>query len=220
MPSPTLPLNSVRCVVYYRTPNRTCTTDLYYEVDATTPITDQATIEAVADKLYTDWVAQYTAVMSNVFTFKGVMAYYKGAGDVLWEGGKFADAPGEYEAPISGDEQALPDEVACVVRKLTGRAGREDRGRVFLSTVCEDQNDAGTMTLPARTAYNAFAAQIPATIVVPATVGPPATPSVTLNARHWNRKDNTLRPITAARAVATFCSRRDRRKPLVLIPTA
>jgi hypothetical protein len=104
----------------------------------------------------------------------------------------------------------LPDEVCIIVQKRTGNTGRAKRGRWFFCGLSEQMQNAGEVDFQYRDDVKSFADLLSTSIVV--TTGF----STTLNARHYDRKDNILMPITKCYALRTMGSRRDRRSPLRL----
>lgn len=212
MPSPVLPAGAIRAIVRTQTPRRVCNNILYYETDA--PPIHQHDIHGIAAAIHNHIVTQWVAVLGSVCIFLGVEAYYHGAGDVLWQSPSGVEpSAGDYTA--SDSDALLPDEVALIIRKLTGRAGREDRGRLFISGIGETANSEGVVSTTMITNMIQLANRIPMNIdvTVPAD-GEYAGFSTQLHARHWNRKDNALRPIVAATTTQVVVSQARRRRPL------
>jgi len=107
---------------------------------------------------------------------------------------------------------ALPDEVCIGIQRRTGKAGRENRGRIFISPFSEASQDKGTLTSSAQTGAKSIASYIGADITLT------TNPMGVLHARHWDRKNNQLDVVTQCRALNVVVSRRDRRSPLKPMP--
>lgn len=103
---------------------------------------------------------------------------------------------------ISG--QSLPTETCLEIQMRTGKPGRNMRGRIFVSGISEEGSNAGLLVPGSDTLTGAQA--LATALGIDITSAP-----FTLNARHWNRKTNTLEVVTQCRPVFPLVSRRDRR---------
>jgi len=218
MPSPVLPDGTIRAILVTRTIRRPCHNILYYET--TVPPTRQRHIDAIAKGLDDAWRPVIRACITSETMYVTTQAYYHGASDAFFEA---ASTTGEEAGLVSGGsdgDTTLPDEVCMVWRKLTGLGGREDRGRMFLSGISETFNDEGLLNGTGQVAAQGVRSGLPEDIGVSYTFdaenGETEADSfeATLHARHWNRKDNVLRPIIGAQINTVLLSRRDRRAPL------
>lgn len=119
------------------------------------------------------------------------------------------DLEGYYSPPIedatgaiSGD--CMPTESVLEIQRRTGHVGRSNRGRIFISGISEAANNDGLLIAgPTKTALGNLASAIGSN---------QTSTAFTLAARHWNRLTNTLMPVTVARGMDAFMSRRDRRR--------
>lgn len=212
---PVLPAGTLRARVITQTPSRVCHNEYFYQPEGAGP-TDQPGIQKIANAIDSHFRTVWCACMLDSCLFKGVMVYWHGGDDVLLEafsvGGPSEGTDG---ADTGVGNSTLPDEVVMTIRKLTGHAGREDRGRSFISGLPETWNANGRLHQDNYAEANALAAKIPMDIVIEPEGDDYAD---TLHARHWNRKDNTMRPIIGALVNSVLESRRDRRRPLESVP--
>lgn len=111
---------------------------------------------------------------------------------------------------IVGD--VVSDQNAVVLRKITGVAGRQNRGRFFVSSLSSAVFDTGNPDElnPAHLSdFQAYAAIYGAD----QTFG-----GIVCHSRHWDRKDGTLVPITGMRVSSRIASRDDRRRRAPNLP--
>lgn len=211
--------NGIRAVLITRTLRRPNHNTLYYHPDI--PPTRQAHIKAIANQIDSHFRAALEGCLTDACKVVAVAAYYNGPADLFLEA---TSSTGETAGTGGGDDNeavdTLPDETAAVIRKLTGLAGREDRGRLFISGLPESYNDEGLLNTDGQTAVKAFANLIPGDIDIEYEYNPSNGEvsedsfATQIHARHWNRKENVLRPIIGCLTNTVLMSRADRRAPL------
>lgn len=180
---------------------RTCSSRHYFEF--ATPPTTQAQLTALADAASALVAVKIKGILSSDCGYLGLYMRYKTGGtDIEAFSSEGADAG-------DGDPDPLPDEVCAEIQKRTGQVGRDKRGRYFFSGISSAAQADGVLTDGFKPGLAALAAFLGADIAGGTSV---------LHARHYDRKTNTLIPISQCRPVAVLASRRDRRKPLTLAP--
>lgn len=198
---PTMPTCLVTDLIIY-TEKRECRSRLYWTPD--TPPTSSTDMTALANAIMANYATVVPGMLSNNCKFAGVYVRYT---DPAVEREGYSTS-----ANIIGSNAflPLPDEVCIEIRRRTGLAGRQKRGRIFISGLPSSFNDDGVISAAGRTATIALAAKI----------GPDQnfSPLGLCHARHWDRKDNTLLGVSQAQATNIFVSRRDRRKPMYITP--
>lgn len=125
-----------------------------------------------------------------------------------WKDGatEFLGSSGAGAGPGTAGGVGVSDQNAVVIQKKTGLAGRQNRGRYFiggmssLAFAAANPDEVSGGLLPA---YQALAAAYASD----QTFGPSL-----VHARHWDRKDNVLRVITACLVGSRVASRDDRRR--------
>jgi hypothetical protein len=198
---PTIPTCIITDLII-RTEERDCRSRLYWE--PTTPPTGTTDMVAIANAVFTNYQGVVPALLSNKCHFQGVYVRYT---DPSTDRDAYSTS-----SAVGGelDSDPLPDETCLEIQRRTGLAGRQNRGRIFLSGCGTELQDDGVLNADGKAALIALAAKI----------GPDQSFGTlgVCHARHWDRKDNALRGVQQARAVAITVSRRDRRKPLVVTP--
>lgn len=104
------------------------------------------------------------------------------------------------DGTISGEELPIQDCIA--IRRLTGKPGRSKRGRIFLSSISEESVQFNHLIGGHIATFQVLAADISAD----------KTFLTTWHARHWDRKNNVMEPITQAKVLLRTVSRRDRER--------
>lgn len=94
----------------------------------------------------------------------------------------------------------LPRTDCVVIQRKTGRFGRSNAGRIFLSGIAANIVKDGVLVDDGPTYAKSIATFLSAD----------RTFSVAFHARHWNRKDNTFYPIKHCYAVLALATRKDR----------
>lgn len=188
-----------------KTENRLCRSRLYWVPD--TPPTSSTNMVTLANSVMANYATVLPAILSPLCYFFGVYVRWT---DPAVELDGYSTSTAIVGTGGVSTTVSLPDEVCMEVQRRTGLTGRQNRGRLFFSGIASPMNDGGLLTPAARVNLIALAAKI----------GPDQTfaPIGLCHARHFDRKDNVLKGVQAARATSVFVSRRDRRRPLSLIP--
>jgi hypothetical protein len=172
-------------------------------------------MEAIANEVKTTFAAQVAALMPTTHSVLRVDArYYSGVLD-LEAPSNTAAVPGTIPTGGTVAVDAMPDEAALILRVQTGKLGRSKRGRRFISGLSEDINAGGAVATGARARCVALATKVAQDIEV---TSDDAQFVTFLHARHYDRKFAKLEVITKCWALSAIGTRKDRRKPLALVP--
>lgn len=139
-----------------------------------------------------------------------------------------AEIEGNVAVPVDtlgAGPDVLPEELALIVRKITGQAGREHRGRIFIPGLHENVQESGTVEGEYIETCIDIAEKMTDPVAVEVTDDEGGAPDLDASyaLRHYNRKGNILEPVVKCLVVETIGTRRDRRAPLrlnVLVPEA
>jgi hypothetical protein len=175
--------------------------------EASTPPTTSSNVDAMCAAAAVILAPLYSAVMNFQAKFQGITAIYKASPSEVVG----SDSTHEVDGTLATAK--MSDQNAVVIRKLTGMAGRQNQGRFFVGgldaaivdTNAEDEIDPGDPL----TAFRAIASAYGADMNMGYSV---------CHARHWNRRDNILQPITECRVSSRIASRRDRRRHAYNLP--
>jgi hypothetical protein len=157
-------------------------------------------VQAIADAASAIMAPLYIAAIHSSAAYAGVHAKYED-GTHIYE----ADSSsGTGIGTVGGT--AVSDQNAAVLRKYTGLAKPRNRGRWFVSGM-SSLNFASTNPDEIDSAYYASYEAIVAAFTADMTAG-----GSVLHARHWNRTDNVLVPISYGKVSTRVASRDDRRR--------
>ena len=201
---PTIPTCLIADVAV-QTPNRLCKNRLYFTADA--PPTGVSDMQGIADVLFVELSPKYRILMPPTCKFHSVR--------VQWTAPTLDLEAFSSENPVAGTaaNDALPDETCLEIQRRTSNRGRQNRGRILISGISEVYQENGKLTGPGKTHLKALA------LWMQSDVDASQTSFSFIHHRHWDRKANALDPVTQARAMDTFVSRRDRRRPLIPLPS-
>jgi hypothetical protein len=213
IPRPVLIADLVTDTTYAERRNR-----FYFAADtAPTGITPLENICNFIMNKYSPLLSQFLTTQSRIVRVEG---QWMGSGSTGFEANStVAAVPGVHTAvtpgAVSEDEAStitdtLPDEVSLIIQKRTGNTNRGSMGRWFFTGLTEKMQNHGVIARDYLTSVVSLANQFSDDITV---TGSGAT---ILHARHWNRKANSLQPITKCYALKVLGTRLDRRNPLRL----
>lgn len=124
--------------------------------------------------------------------------------------GRYTTATNDWEAYSTGDPavgvitgDALPIQDTFEIRRLTGLAGRDARGRLFFSGMAVTDTEFGQVKTVRDSALNALASFLRTNVVIG---------DRTIQWQHWSRKNSTLEPITGTVPIRRLVSTRGRAK--------
>lgn len=174
---------------------------LYYTVTGTiaTGSVLQGLLDTFCDPFYTLLGA---CVSAECIVAGGYARYITSTSDLEAYSGIDAVA-----GSIAGD--ALPIQDCFEIRRLTGKPGRDARGRLFFSGISEDDVQYGKIKEVRFTALEALSTKLVANIV---------EGDITAKPVLWSRKLSVLYPITSGVTVGRMVSRRDRAKKEKYVP--
>jgi hypothetical protein len=195
---PVIPKPVMYATVHCSTLGSTFSNVLIYEPP--TGITSTATMNAVANGMFSTFNGLYAACMYSGGSVDGINATYN-------------DGTNEYQGFSIGSPTAgalangpVGDEVAVVLRKQTNFVGRSQRGRWFLGGL---DNSVFSSTNPNEidnTYLNACQT------LVAALVSDQTWDGLLFHARHWDRKTNSLVVIAAGAVSSRLATQRARRR--------
>jgi hypothetical protein len=159
---------------------RTYTCEMFYQRPSLMSITFLQ-LQTWADAMHTAFNVDITANSTNA-GIPGVM------GDIIEDAGQ--------------ELESLPPYATLNVRKITGYAGRQNRGRLFIPCISEQvQHDGILDTLNIAGAQEAISNL----------VNPPMLEGEALKPIHWNREEGIAVEILSLQIVNVLGTRRDRR---------
>jgi hypothetical protein len=208
------------CDVVTRTANGRRRNRFYFAKDAAAPNPANATdLRVVANAVMGYIGPLMAALMDNESKVEKVESRWISGAASDWESVSDSDEIDGVIDIVDGSTSdhagQLPDEVSLMIRIRTGLAGRNKRGRRFITGLSELINEAGEITkTDYKDAAKALANAMPTAITVSGYGEFEGEFPGMLLPRHYNRKDSEMLPITAGQAIATLATRRDRRKPL------
>lgn len=212
---PAIPTPTITADLCIKTKWGTRKSRLFYEPE-TLP-TDEIQLGACATAIFTKFGDKIIEVLPDEHQFVAVECVFYGPGGEGFVANSSQDpldgslsTPDENtpESDGAGDsEDILPDECALIIQRRTGKRGRSKYGRLYIGGLSEKIQYAGEISSAYRAECVAIATAVPQDIAVAG-----AFTSV-LHARHWDRKNNVMEPVTKAYAVNGIGSRRDRRRP-------
>lgn len=157
----------------------------------------------VADSIFAAWDGPWAATLPTSASFHSVLARVVG-GSQDWEAGST-------DSPVAGSvvSEPHPEEVAAVIQRRTGLAGRHKRGRIFLPFVPETFTADSTLTTGPALGVSRYT-DLAGILGDPIQVGNggPIITSV-----QPDRKLGMLHPVAEWRVATEVMSRRDRRAP-------
>jgi hypothetical protein len=214
MPAPAIPSNVLVADLCCDAGNKILRSRTYWSSD--TAPENETHLTSIADAVFATFKPAYIAMMSDNYYFSRVECRWYGAGNTMFfansSDGAAVGLIGSVNKPADGDEDSLaseddmPLDNALVVQKKTGLRGRSNQGRLFIAGLSEKSFWRGELNQLFYVKAKALAAKVNTDINV-ANGGY----NTTLHARHWNRKENVMRPITKVYVVKVVGSRMDRR---------
>lgn len=190
---------------------------------STRNLEDEHDVEACCNALYLVIPPLLSILMSERCIIEAIEGRWHGPGAEDIEGNStLPQTPGQQSATLpgavddTGDDisgigniDTLPDDVVLMIQLRTGQAGRPKRGRRFFSGMSEVIQNDGRIVNAHRAACTNLANSLNVDV---ATVGLPTAGGTTdLHARHWDRKNNLLHPITKTYVMGCMMSRMNRR---------
>lgn len=170
-------------------------------------------LEACCNRVMSVYTTLLSALCTTQVSFTKVEGRAYGVGGTEFEanstspevaGGITAVAPNS-----PSEDGSLPDtfgaDVVLIVQKRTGKVGRQKRGRWFFCGLSEQLANNGLIIDDVLVNVKGLADGLSNTVTVTSGF------STVLNPRHWDRKGNTLEPITKCYAIRNLGSRDDRR---------
>lgn len=185
--------------------DQVATCGLYYSLDSGNITVSNIT--AVCDELKAAWRGVVIKVISTECRFDGVEVRYH-AGAIALDG-RSSDAP---DAGL-GTGDILPEEDCVVLRRHTGLAGRNKRGRIFFPFVCESNQSASKLSAGAISDYKDIAYKMKVPMVL-------AVTGVTMVPQQPDFKGSTFDPVVETAVVVDVLNRRDRRSPKRILAIA
>lgn len=164
-----------------------------------------ATIVSFADDFKTAFEGASLPALPSACALQAVYLIYKSGSTFVDGYSSTAAAAGT----VSGDY--LPERSAVCIRRRTGLAGRNKRGRIFWPFVPESFQNKGLIAAAGITAYGDVASMVSNTV----TAGPDSNVHVP---QHLDHKTSTLVPITNTGFLSEVVSRRDRAYPKHPLP--
>lgn len=190
----------------------------YFE--ATVAPTGLTQLEACCNAVLTKIGSAWSAIMTTQAKIERAEGRWYGAGTAGFEanstingiqGALLGVTPGSpTDATSDSLADTLPDEVVLILQKRTGNTGRSQMGRWFISGLSEQVQNHGIIDAEMVGDIRGIADLMTENITVTGGF------SSVLSHRHWNRKANTLMPITKCYAIRAIGTRKDRRRPLTL----
>lgn len=171
---------------------------LYYT--ETTGTITLANILNAADEIHAIFNAEVISSLISQCTFKTMVRKLTNTVDIE---GAFTDAPSSGDIE---DSETLPETDAVVMRRRTGKPGRNKRGRIFWPYIPESLQKDGQLTDDGVDIYKAIAYKLKVPLVL-------ATTGVTLTPVTPDFKTNALEIVTDTQVVGSIMSRRDRMQP-------
>lgn len=210
MPLPNATVDFLKVTHYFSTPTRPVLSIQTYWSAAPSPsgVTD-LTIVTVADDMHTLFGIVWAPLADSVCQLTKTRATWYGIADDGYHDGWSTGAAldGGITHPLAGssdvgESDALPDWDALLIRRSTGKRQRQHRGRLFIPCIAEDVNKGGVL----QNEHYSTANDLAAFLSTDQMAGP-----TSWHARHWNKKDNVLEPITQCLVNVNFTTRKDRR---------
>lgn len=196
-----MPDSYITVDVAYGKPDNVNTNRYYYSMTA--GVIDASNVVATANQLYDLFATKYKDVLCTTAALFGVHLHFKdGEDDIECDSTNALTA-----GTVTGDW--LPEEDAVVIRCLTFKTGRWNRGRRFIGYVPEAFQQAGRLNSDGIEAYQSLATRIHS--------WPTLSTGQTLKAMHYDHKNSLLVPMNGCSVVIDVLNRRDRRKPKELI---
>lgn len=186
--------------VVYSSPSRQMTNPSYWTLDE--PPTTQAAMNQISTAADAVFGPLMKNVMPDTCTYDGVTCLYLNGGNQFFGSSEVSAGTGSIGGP------PLPDQNAVVLAKETGKYGRQYLGRYFIGCVPQDvvsltDTNQVVADVDIRGRYYALASAYGADQSFGSHAG---------HARHWDRKSNTLVPVTKVYLRSKFASQRKRRR--------
>jgi len=178
------------------------TVTLWYKMDTGTPPV-AGDMPDCANDFVTAFSTAVPAVLPTACSMMGVHYVHK-AGSILLDA--YSNTT-PIAGTVSGDY--LPERAAVVVRRKTGTAGANNRGRIFWPFIPETYQNKGALSAGGITVYAALRDMI----ANPITVG-----TMTLRPQNVSFKTSALVPVVYTELVTEIYSRRDRTYPKYVVP--
>lgn len=190
----------VRATIYGKGDMKEFSNDFWFVVTAGTL---NAAIDGTAAgvAIYSAYSALMSAPLVDTVVLRGIYTEIADGTSVVGT---------DYYQQVNGLDTStgIPEDVAVVVRKLTGLPGKPNRGRWYFTQQAFDQIDGSYLSPTGTASYQALASALNVPIVFAGTGG-----SVTIQPAHFNRVTQTLHAIVASPFVTLLGTRRRRRGP-------
>lgn len=198
----------------------------YYSL--TRDLEDEADVEAASEAIFQHIAPPLSVIMGENSKLLRIEGRYFGPAGSDIEGNSISGLiPGVMTAIApgglldDGSETAgltiadqMPDDVVLMVQIRTGQAGRSKRGRRFFSGIGERIQNSGKIVDDHYPSITTFANSLNSDVTNISL--PTAGGAGTAHARHWDRKNNLLHPITKTYVLGCMMSRMDRRPKLLI----
>lgn len=218
MPQPPIPAGIIVADLCILTTHRMIRSRTYWSPDVAPETEIHLTV--IADAVKTAFTTAIPDLMPTNHFFQRVECRFYGSGNSFFFANSVAaagpgliasaEAPTTEFDPTSTSEDIMPDDTALILQKKTGLRGRANQGRVFIGGMSEKVQFAGEVTELYIEKVKTLAGKLNTSITVNG-----SGYSSPIHGRHWNRKDNVMRPITKVYAVKAIGSRMDRRPKLL-----
>lgn len=197
MPQPPIPSSVLVADLCVRTPHRMLRTRTYWTSDTAPENETQLTV--IADAIKTAFTNALPNVLPDTNYFSRVECKWYGAGNAFFfansvaaEGPGLIDVPdGPSEDGGSESEDVMPDSTGVIIQKKTGKRGPSKQGRIFIGGIAEKTQYGGQIAEGYESYFKTLAGKFSADITINA-----GGVNTVLHARHWDRKNNVMEPIT------------------------
>jgi hypothetical protein len=200
MPAPVIPSPVLIIATLCEGPANEIWQNIFYYAPTTDPATS-SDVSAMVSSFNGIFSPLLVACMQMDTSFLGANGTFKN-GVTLLQG---SSGTGANPGSLAGT--SVSDQNAVCIRKHTGTGGRQNRGRWFIGGMDSSAfspADPDELTLLVITPlYQALAAALSADQTLN---------GIVCHARHWDRKDNLLKPIVECRVSTRIASRDSRRK--------
>lgn len=216
-PAPPIPRSTIVCDLVTETPWALRRNRFYFTSDnAPTGLTD---LEHICNRVMAVYSPLLKVMQTTQVKQLRVEGRWYGPGTTGWEANSTSAAvAGTLPAVTPNSEtdaedsmmDTLPDEVCLIIQKRTGNTGRSKYGRWFFTGLSEKVQNAGQVDQEMIANAKTLAASLSDDITVSTGF------ATVLHARHWDKKNNVMLPITKCYVVRAIGTRKDRRRPLKL----
>lgn len=216
MPAPAIPANVLVADLVIRTNRKMLRSRLYYTSD--TPPDDETDLTVIADQVKVHFTPSLPNLLPTLNYFSRVECRWYGAGSAFFfANSTAAEGAGLISSPMdssedggSETEDVMPDGSAIIIQKKTGKRGPSKQGRLFIGGIAEAVNFAGEVTPGLVATTKVLAGKVAADITI--NTGGVVT---VLHARHWDRKNNIMEPITKTYVVKGLADLNRRRAKIL-----